>query len=519
MLRHRRSVALTRLEGCRTFSLAARHAWRYGPTPREYRLRNSGNGGTARRCGTWYLAMTVVVTGLLGGCASFLPDGGLGTVQAAVGAAIDTRLVALRSDEEVAAARAAVHRLLHAPLSADTAVRVALLNNQALQAAYEALRIAEAEAVAASLPPNPTLLFSDIAGGGGLEIESQLAADILALATLPARSEIVARRFHQAQLQTALIVLRSAAETRRAFYSAVAARATEDFLTQSQANAEAAAQASRRLGESGANSKLDQARNQVFDAEVLAELAAARRRAVSERERLIRETGLWGTDLTFQLPKSLPPLPSRPRARPNIEVEAVRHRVDLQIARIEVEALAKSYGLTAATRFLNLLNVSGVSKTVRDPGSNIFIERGVGTELQVPLFDFGEARVRGAEASYMEAVNRLASQAVNVRSEAREAYEDYRAAYDLARHYEREVLPLRKIISDETLLRYNSMQIDVFSLLAEARQRIASTLASIQAAQDFRLAEINLQVAVLGGGTDFRPTAIATETPQRVVNE
>ena len=41
------------------------------------------------------------------------------------------------------------------------------------------------------------------------------------------------------------------------------------------------------------------------------------------------------------------------------------------------------------------------------------------------------------------------------------------------------------------------MQIDVFSLLAEARQRIASTLTSILAAQDFRLAEINLQVAVL----------------------
>ena len=176
-------------------------------------------------------------------------------------------------------------------------------------------------------------------------------------------------------------------------------------------------------------------------------------------------------------------------------------RVDLQMARIEVEALAKFYGLTGATRFLNLLNVSGISKTVQEPGSDRFTERGIGVELQVPLFDFGEVRMRQAEETYMQAVNRLAAQAVNVRSEAREAYQDYRSAYDVARHYEREVLPLRKIISDETLLRYNAMQIDVFSLLAEARQGIASTVASIQAERDFRLAEVNLQVAVFGGGT------------------
>ena len=152
---------------------------------------------------------------------------------------------------------------------------------------------------------------------------------------------------------------------------------------------------------------------------------------------------------------------------------------------------------------------------MREPGSDLFVEHGAAVELQVPLFDFGEVRLREAEAAYMQAVNRLAAQAVNVRSEAREAYEDYRAAYDLARHYEREVLPLRKIISDETLLRYNAMQIDVFALLVEARQRIASTVASLQAQQDFRLAEINLQVAVVGGGTAATATAAISGMPRQ----
>ncbi len=100
----------------------------------------------------------------------------------------------------------------------------------------------------------------------------------------------------------------------------------------------------------------------------------------------------------------------------------------------------------------------------------------------------------------MQAFNRLAAKAVNFRSEARDAYRTYRAAYDIARHYQREVLPLRKIISDETLLRYNAMQVDVFTLLTEARLRIAATTSAIEAERAFWLAATNLGAAVLGGG-------------------
>ena len=65
--------------------------------------------------------------------------------------------------------------------------------------------------------------------------------------------------------------------------------------------------------------------------------------------------------------------------------------------------------------------------------------------------------------------------------------------------YRREVLPLRKIISDETLLRYNAMQIDVFALLAEARQRTLATTTAIEAQRDFWLAATDLRAAVVGG--------------------
>lgn len=436
----------------------------------------------------------------LAGCASFSPDGGLVAVNDITAASLGHETVAVRTPEQAEAAQERVRLLLRQPLSADRAMQVALLNNKDLQAAYNALGLAEAARVQASLPPNPTFSLERIAGAGALEIEGRIVANILQLATLPARAEIAADRWRQAQFQAAGETLRIATEARRAFYRAVAAQALVASLVQARETGQTAAELARRLGETGAMNKLDQARNQTFYAEMIAQLGTARLRATAERERLIRALGLWGDDLAFKLPARLPPLPARARALDRIEIDAVRRRVDLQMARIEVEMLAKSYGLTNATRFISLLDVAGIAKKTRENGETER-EHGFEVEVQIPLFDFGEVKVRQAEENYLQAVNRLTAKAVNVRSEAREAYQAYRASFDIARHYRREVLPLRKLISDEVLLRYNAMQIDVFALLTEARQRITSTNAAIEAERDFWLAEANLGAAVLGGNT------------------
>ncbi|MBX6424952.1 MAG: TolC family protein [Variibacter sp.] len=437
----------------------------------------------------------------LTGCQTFSPDRGMSVVAAIAGREIGKDVAALRTEEEAEAARARVVALLRRPLTADAAVQIALLNNRGLQAAYSELGLAEAAMVQASLPPSPGLSIERLAGPTEIELEKRIVGNILALATTPLRAEIAADRFRQAQLRAAEETMRLAAETRRAFYRAVAQRQLVGMLTQAKSAAETAAKLSHRLGETGAINKLDQAREQVFYAEMTAQLAIARQRAASERERLIRLMGLWGADLDFRLPDALPALPRRPRAAPDAEREAVQRRIDLQIARLELEALRKSYGLTQTTRFVNLLELSGIGRTRRERATDERIrDRGFEVELQIPIFDFGEARARQAADAYMQAVHRLAERAVNVRSEARAAYRLYRSSYDIASHYQREILPLRKIISDETLLRYNAMQIDVFALLAEARQRIGAAIAAIEAQRDFWLAAVDLDAAIVGGG-------------------
>jgi outer membrane protein TolC len=125
--------------------------------------------------------------------------------------------------------------------------------------------------------------------------------------------------------------------------------------------------------------------------------------------------------------------------------------------------------------------------------------------VQIPFFDFGATRVREAEETYMQAVNRLAEMAVNARSQARQAYQAYRSSFDLAAHYRNQVLPLRKTISDEMVLRYNAMMVDVFALLTEARQRVGSSTSGVEAERDFWLASVDLDAAILGGGVSPPP--------------
>lgn len=464
-----------------------------------------------------HLATRAPVAGLLlavglalSGCASFSADTGMAVVAAATGQTIGKDVAFVRSADDDERVRGIVRRLLARPLNVDAAVQVALLSNKGLQAAYNELALAETDLVEQSLPPNPTFSMSRISGNGASEIERQVVGDILALATLPFRSEIARERFRQAQLRAALETLRLAAAVRRAYYRAVAANEMVGLLTDAKSTAESTAQLAQKLGETGSLNKLDQAREQVFYAETTADLATARQEAGSAREQLARLMGLWDDDLGFRLPDKLPPLPRRPQALPSIEVDAVAHRIDLQIARMELPVLAKSLDLTEATRFVTLLDLAGIAKRTRDPENPPVRERGFDVQFQIPVFDGGEVRVRQAAESYNLAFNRLTETAVNVRSEARDAYRVYRSSYDIAAHYQREILPLRQIITEEMQLRFSSMQIDVFALLTEARQRLASLRAAIDAKRAFFLAQSGLQTAVNGGSGEAAETRTTT---------
>ncbi len=310
---------------------------------------------------TKFACLLFLVLGL-GGCVGFSPDGGMDTVQSIASAELGKNVNRVRSDADAAETQARVRALIKTTLTPDSAVQIALLNNRGLQASFAELAAVEAESVESALPPSPTVSLSHLASPSAFEIEQQVLVNVLGLLTLPRRRELAEGRFRQAQLKAAEAVLRLAAETRRAYYRAIAASQLVKSLEEANASAEAASELAQKLGETGAINKLAQAREHAFYADLGGQLASARLRAASERETLTRLMGLWGEDIKFKLPSTLPALPAKPKTLRDIEAEAINRRIDLQIVRVELEVLAKSLGLTKATRMVNALEVAAIDK-------------------------------------------------------------------------------------------------------------------------------------------------------------
>ncbi len=440
-------------------------------------------------------ATTLCVLVFLGGCATFSKDNGLGSVQSATKArGLEQDVQWIKTEQDAEKARTAVKKLLAAPLTADTAVQITLLNNRGLQATYAELGIAEADVVQAGRLTNPGFTFERLHRGDDVSIDRTFLFNILGLITMPIRTDLEKKRFALTQGRVAAETLQTAADTRRAWHSAVAAQESVKYMEQVRMAAESSAELARRMAAVGNFSRLDQAREQSFYAEATAQLARTKQQALAERERLTRLLGLWGEDIRFSLPERLPDLPKAPREIADLESTALRQRLDVQGAMQEAENIAASMGLTKASGFINVLEVG----YRRNSETGQPRQTGYEIELRLPIFDWGSARVARAEYTYMQAVNRAADTAVRARSEVREAYSAYRTAYDLTKHYRDEIVPLRKRISEENLLRYNGMLISVFELLADARQQVGSVNAYIETLRDYWLSETSLNLALNG---------------------
>ncbi|WP_436018208.1 TolC family protein [Trinickia sp. LjRoot230] len=451
----------------------------------------------------------VAMTVLLAGCTTFSKDGGFGAVSSTATERLGKGAVIVKTDADRDAVAKRTQELLAKPLSMDDAVQVALLNNRGLQASYAELGLSEADLVQAGRLPNPGFTFSRTrAGNGDLSIGRTFSANVLSILTLPFAAHIEGRRFEQTKLETADAMLKLAADARRAYVNAVAAEQAAKYANKVKDSADAGAELASRMRQAGNFSKLDYAREQAFYADSIAQAAKARQQAVSAREKLTRTMGVWGTGTQYILPERLPDLPKERPELKDLEQFAMRNRLDIQAAKLQTQGVASSLGLSKATRFINAVDAGYQNNYETDKGR----EHGYEISIEIPIFDFGSAKVARAQAIYMQSANRLAQTAIDARSEVRESYSAYVSSYGVAKHYRDEVVPIRKTISDELLLRYNGMLASVFELLADSREQVSAVNSYIDALKDYWLAETDLQQA-LGGRLPRVDAAQAAPTP------
>ena len=187
------------------------------------------------------------------------------------------------------------------------------------------------------------------------------------------------------------------------------------------------------------------------------------------------------------LPARLPDLPTAPISAPDVSSTITAARIDLRLANANWRSAAAAYGLT------NVTSLTEASLSLREQET-----RGFEVELSLPVFDVGDLQRGAARAQLRAAAAELEQTALVASSDLRVGYAAYRSTYEDAVHHRDVLVPLRKAMSEETLLRYNGMLIGVFELLSDAREQVDTVIAAIESSERFWLAEADLQASLLG---------------------
>ncbi|OUM01022.1 TolC family protein [Variovorax sp. JS1663] len=443
---------------------------------------------------------------LLAGCATVGIDDALQETNAGAPQFTQGRVELGRTPEQRERRAALSQELLAGPLSQEGAVQLALANSPALQALLAQGWAEIAAANQTSRLPNPVFSFERMRLKDELEIGRLLSFGLVDLILLPQRLSISRSQAVQARVQLTGAVVDQVTRVRQAWVRAVAARQLLQYAEQVQQSAEASAELARRMQLVGNFSKLQRARQQVFYADATTRLAAARHAATATREELVRALGLDDAQAaSLKLPERLPDLPKAPREAREVAAAGGEQRLDVQLARAQLDVAGKSQGINLLSTFIDV-EIGGRRDTVFDNAERTrSTRRGFELDIVLPLFDWGSARRDQLNAQSLAAAHRYDATVRGATSQLREDYSAYRTAYDIARHYRDEVVPLRQAIADENLLRYNGMLIGVFELLAEARDQVAGVTQAIDAQQQFWLADAALAASVIG-----KPAAFST---------
>lgn len=408
-------------------------------------------------------------------------------------------LALIQTAEQRAATHRIVAELLAKPLGQQEAVRLALVNSPGVQALL-ARNWAETSAAAqGGRLANPVVALERIRLADELEISRLLSFGLLDLLTLPARMDVAQHRIELVQIRLTLEVVEQVTRVRQAWVHAVAAAQDLDYAGQVYEAAEVSAELARRMQSAGNFTRLERVQQQAFYAEAAAQLAQARHTATAAREELIRQLGISDDQsAALKVPERLPDLPETPRPADEVSRTAASGRLDIQQALAAYNEAATAQGLTAITSLTDIEAGLKHDTVFDDAAGSHTSGRGYELALRLPLFDWGDLKREAMNARTLAAASSLESAMRAAGSSLRESYSAYRTAHDLARHYRDEVLPLRRTISEENLLRYNGMLIGVFDLLRDGRDQIRVVQATIKVQRDFWMADATLRAALVG---------------------
>lgn len=390
----------------------------------------------------------------------------------------------------------AVQDLLQQELDIDLAVQIALLNNPEIQAIFEEIGIAQADLVEAGLFQNPVfdayLRFPDH-HSLHLNTAFSVTQSFLDIFLIPLRKKIAEVELEQAYLRVANVVLNLSFDVQETFYNLQAEQIKQNFLTSLVQAAEAANQlatAQRQQGNIN-DLELQNRMNEYLESKV--KLSRSQVEIIRLRERMNKLLGLSSSELCWRMINELPELPEEEIPAVCLESVALSQRLDLEVARWEVEKIARKLGLKQWWAYTDF--AAGISTEHEAEG---FQETGPAFAGAIPIFNYGQADRARLYSLYRQSLERQKALEINVLSEVRSARDQLFVNRNLVLTYQRELLPIQEQIVLMSQRFYNTMALSVYKLLDAKRQELQMQINYKEILRNYWISRVELDRA-LGG--------------------
>lgn len=397
---------------------------------------------------------------------------------------------------QVADARAFTSEALRAPLTADCAIQLALINNPALRREAARLGFAAAEVYEAGRLANPVFSLTRLSPGDSGAANAQLtlgiAFNFVNLLFLPTNRRYAQAQFEAAKLGVGGAAFDLAAEVEGAWYAAVGADQLAQMREAAAAAAGASANLAQRFVEAGNIGQRELAVERAAASTAALAAISARAEAVNQRSRLNRLMGLTADQNVWSLDARLAePLPQED-AVSDLQRLSLDNRLDVASLRRNASAIADRYGFTRRTRVINGIEIG--AERERDYDGQI--NAGPTLALELPLFNWGGGRVAAVQAALDQAEAELDERVLDVSNEIQLGAARLSAARMLADEYQRTLIPQREAIVARMQEQQNYMLIGVFEVILAKQQEYDAYAGYIESVRNYWIARAELGRAV-----------------------
>lgn len=428
------------------------------------------------------------------GCTAIIPQLGFQDVQQTFSERSSHTLSWAASPEEAKTLQDEVQRLLAAPLTHESAARIALLNNSLLQAEYESLGIAQAELVAASRLSNPVLDADIRFLSHGTEIELGLIQNVLDLFKLPQRKKVGASAFEEAKLRILDRSLALVAEVHSSYFEFQAASQTLKLASTSVEASAASRELAERMHKAGNLNDLQLAQAQAEHESLELERAEQEEAVVKFREKLNTLLGLDPAQINWTAPDRLPEAPSDMLDFASADEQVLANSVALARARQSIATTAASLGMAENFRLLEELEL-GATATKEGASRWGF---GPVLSLPLPLFNQGQAEVFAQQSQLRQRMEEYKAVEQQVQANLRELRASYTLAAKKLRRIRERVLPIHERLLSEYQKHYNAMFVGGFELLEAKRRHIRAEQSYVSSLKNYWIARSALEALTRG---------------------